>query len=55
MSQYFPKRYEGSGGNVKVELDFSNYATKSDLVKATGADISKFAEKLMLMNQILIS
>ena len=30
---------------VKFELDLSNYATKSDLKKATGVDISSFAKK----------
>ena len=33
MSQYFPKPYEPFGGNAKVELDLSNYATKTDLKK----------------------
>ena len=31
MSQYFPDRYEHYGGNVKVELDLSNYALEVDL------------------------
>ena len=31
MSRYFPKPWERSDGNVKVELGLSNYATKSDL------------------------
>ena len=31
MSQYFLKPYDRSGGNVKVELDLSNYAIKVDL------------------------
>ena len=30
MIQYFPP-YRSSGGNIKVELDFSIYATKTDL------------------------
>ena len=29
MSQYFPEPYERFGGNVKVKLDLSNYATKA--------------------------
>ena len=45
MSEYFPKP-KSSGGSVKFELDFSNYATKADLKNATGADTSKFAEKV---------
>ena len=37
--QYFPKPYEPFVGNVKVELDLSNYyATKADLKGATGID-----------------
>ena len=31
MSEYFPKP-KSLGANVKVELDLSNYATKSDLI-----------------------
>ena len=45
MSQYFPRPYERSIRNVKVELDLSNYATKADLKGATGADISNLAVK----------
>ena len=32
MSQYFPP-YRSSGGDIDVELDLSNYATKTDLKK----------------------
>ena len=44
MSEYFlePKSL---GGRVKVELDLSNYATKTDLKNATGVDTSSFAKK----------
>ena len=31
MSQYFPKPYEPFGGDTKVKVDLSNYATKTDL------------------------
>ena len=31
MSQYFPKPYEPFGGDINVEVDLSNYATKTDL------------------------
>ena len=47
MSEYFPE-LNTSGGRVKVELDLSNYATKSDLKNATGIDTSKFAKKVDL-------
>ena len=36
MSEYFRKP-NSFGANVNVELDLSNYATKSDLENATGA------------------
>ena len=44
MSECFlePKSLKG---RVKVELDLSNYARKSDLKKATGVDTSSFAKK----------
>ena len=45
MSQYFPEPYEHSGGNVKVELYLSNYATKTDLKEATGIDTFTLASK----------
>ena len=31
MGQHFPKPYESSGGNVKVELDLSKYAKRQTL------------------------
>ena len=42
MSKYFPEP-KSSGGIVNIELDLSNYATKSDFKNATGVDTSKFA------------
>ena len=30
MSQYFPKLCKSHGGHIKVELDLSNYATKTN-------------------------
>ena len=47
MNKYFPK-LKLLGGNVKVELDLSNYVTKADLKNATGVDASKFAKKVDL-------
>ena len=32
-------------GNLKVELDLSNYATKADLKNATGVNTWNFAKK----------
>ena len=47
MSQYFPpyRRYEG---DIKVELDLSNYATKTDLKNVTLVDVCSFASKINL-------
>ena len=41
MNQYFPKPCEPFGGDIKVKVDLSNYATKIDLKNATGIDTSK--------------
>ena len=41
MSDYFPKP-DSLRANVKVELDLSSYATKTDLKNATGIDASSF-------------
>ena len=49
MSEYFPEP-KSLGGKVKVELDLSNYAIKTDLKNATGIDTSSFAKKVDLAN-----
>ena len=46
MSYYPP--YKSSSDNVKVELDLTNYATKSDLKNITHVDVSSFASKTNL-------
>ena len=48
MSQYFTKPHEPFGGDINVNVDLSNYASKSDLENATGVDISKVAKKVDL-------
>ena len=48
-NEYFPEP-KSLGGKVKVELDLSNYATKTDLKNATGIDTSSFAKKVDLAN-----
>ena len=48
MSQYFRKPYEPFGGYIKVKVDLSNYATKSDLKNVTHVDTSSFALKTNL-------
>ena len=45
MSQHFPKSYESFGGDIDFKLDFSNYATKSNLKNPPGVDTSKLAAK----------
>ena len=45
MSQYFSKPYDPFGGDIKVKIDLSNYATKTDLKNVTHVDISSFALK----------
>ena len=38
MSQYFPQPFKSFGGNINVKVDFSNYATKTDLKNVTDVD-----------------
>ena len=46
MSYYRP--YKSSSNNVSVELDLTNYATKTDLKNITHVDVSSFASKTNL-------
>ena len=48
---YFPESYNRSK-KIKVELNLSNYVTKSDLKNVTGTDTSKFATILAKILQI---
>ena len=48
MSQYFPKPHKSHWGDIKVEIDLSNYATKTDLKNVTHVDVSSFASKTNL-------
>ena len=41
MNQYFPKPQKPFGGDIKVRVDLSNNATKSDSKKVTGIGTSK--------------
>ena len=50
MSQYFPKLYEPFGGNIKVRVDLSNYATKDDIKNITHVDTSSFSLKTSAAN-----
>ena len=49
MSQYFPPCRSSRGG-IKVELDLSNYARKTDLKNVTHVDVNSFASKTNLNN-----
>ena len=46
MSYYPP--YKSSSNNINVELDLTNYATKTDLKNITHVDVSSFASKTNL-------
>ena len=50
ISQYFPKHYEPSGGDINVKIDLSNYATKADIKNIAHVDTSSFALKANLAN-----
>ena len=47
MTTYYPP-YKSSSNNIKVGLDLTNYATKSDLNNITHVDSSSFASKTNL-------
>ena len=46
--QYFPKSFKKSGENINVKVDFSNYATNSDIKNISQVDTSSFALKTNL-------
>ena len=46
MSEYFPQS-KPLGGNVKIELDFTNYAKNGDLRITVGVDTSEFGKILI--------
>ena len=51
MSQYFSKPFNSHfGGSIKINIDLSNYATKTDLKNVTHVDTSSFALKTNLAN-----
>ena len=47
MSTYYPP-YKSSSSNVKVELDLTNYATKTDLKNITHLNVGSFASNTNL-------
>ena len=50
MSRYFPKPYKPFGTDIKVKVDLSNYATKTDIKNILHVDTSSFALKTNLAN-----
>ena len=51
MSQYFPKPFNSRfGGSIKVKIDLSNYATKTEINNISHVDTSIFALKTNLAN-----
>ena len=42
---HFPEPYSHKKNKIDVELDFSNYATKSELKHATAVDKLSFVKK----------
>ena len=48
MSQYFPKPFRISGGNINVKISLSNYATKSEIKNLAHVDTTIFALKTNL-------
>ena len=43
MSQYFPKRYKPFRRDIKVKIDLSNYAIKTDIKNISHVDTSSLA------------
>ena len=44
---YYPP-YKSSSNNIKVELDITNYTTKTDLKNITHVNVSSYASKTNL-------
>ena len=50
MSRFFPKPYKPFGRNINVKVDFSNFATITDIKNILHVDTSSFALKTNLVN-----
>ena len=48
LSEYFPKPFRSFGTNIKVKVDLSNYATKTNIKNISHVDASSFALKTNL-------
>ena len=56
MSQYFPKPFNSHfGDNIKVKIDLSSYATKTDIKNISQVDTSRFALKTNLASLKTVS
>ena len=46
MSQYFPKKFRNSGGNINIKVGLLKYATKSDIknISKVGAFVEVFVD-----------
>ena len=51
MSTCYPP-YKSSGNSIKVELDLTNYASKTDLKNITHVDVSSFANLAALKTEV---
>ena len=48
MSQYFTKPFNSHfGDSIKVNIDLTNYATKTDIKNISHVDTSSFALKII--------
>ena len=45
MSNYFCRCYKRFDGDIRIKVDLSNYATKTDLKNVSNVDVSSFALK----------
>ena len=50
MSQYYLKPYEPYGGDINVNVNLSNHATKTDIKNISHVDTSSFALKSNLVS-----
>ena len=48
ISKNYPEPYRPFGGNIKVKVDLSNYATKTDIKNISNVNTSSFALKTNL-------
>ena len=50
MSEYFPKLYKSFREDIKIRVNFSNFATKADIKNIAHVDTSNFVLKTNLAN-----